>query len=351
MLPLGAAMAASVVALPGLCYGRGSMAELSSFLVAVVLGLVQVAPGGVQGSSDDFGRRCREIEGRIQARDHARAAALAEQLVTEHPEHALSWIMLASCHLEDGWDLRRDARAEEAADQAYQRGGDQPQIQFLRAVAKYRQRRPEALELISHCIAKHAGALRREHLADLYYYRADAASRGERQDAAVAEQVRSDLEKALTLDRNHASAMILKASQARADGRIEEAERDALAALKLQPGSRQVHYELVSIYRVKGEREELAHHLEIFQLIHRLTDSTARISAPTEAERLEIHRRLKEINPEDVGRRLELIGLELSQGSRERAQEEYDQLHARYPEWKALEPWAKLLEQREGSGG
>jgi tetratricopeptide (TPR) repeat protein len=140
------------------------------------------------------------------------------------------------------------------------------------------------------------------------------------------EQALRDLQIAVQLDPRNVSARLQRAQVRSESAEYEAAVQDLRVALQVAPGNKQVHFQLRVVLTRLQRRDQARHHLEVWKLLHRLTESVANASAPDLAERTEILLRLKELNPHDWGRRIELVQLLLHRELFAQAEGEIDTL-------------------------
>ena len=331
---------------PGRIWGR----------VVLVLGAA-LGTAVTSAPAQDPVQEMRQEAGRIQKllsnKEFPKAARRAETLVKKFPDEFAVWMVLANVHLQEGWSSRKDARALEAARRARELGGDRPDVLFALATAHYRQREENTTSLLDELLAKQPTPFDRHQRCELLFMRAALVIRGENQDEATRQKAFEDLNGILQLNPKHGKTRQLRADALRDDGQYEKALEDLRVVYEISPGNKQLHYGLYSCYRGLRDMEKAQHHLRIWKLVHQLTDSIARTSAPEPEERLALLRELRELNPDDVRRRLELVQLELMLGELDNAEREWKALKERYPEWQPLEPLKAEIDRRrvgDGSG-
>ena len=115
------------------------------------------------------------------------------------------------------------------------------------------------------------------------------------------------------------------------------------------PGDKSVHYEMHRCLTHLKRPEEAKRHFEIWRLLNALTDSTATTNAPDAGERRELLRKLRELNPADLSRRLLLVEHEIELGDPDAAIRECEALLSLRPGWPAAEHLRELA-LREKAG-
>ncbi len=299
-----------------------------------------------RGTPVDIAQFQRMILAYMEQRRFPEAARECEKLVRRHPDLAAGWTLLAECHLSNQWALRKDGRAEQAAEKAVELAGRKPGLLVNLARAKFRQRKSEeAIVLITELVDGPLMRVDRDTQASLLVMRAQLLLRGEALDPEAKKQGREDLNRALVLDPFHPSALLERAEIRMEAQDFENAKKDLDTVLQKTPGDKQAHWKLRGCYLAMGDRDKARHHMEIWRKINTLTDSIASQSAPDEEQTRQLLRELKDLNPADLNRRLQLAWHEYLAGEQASAQKEYDELAAERPGWKALEPLRVRLEQ------
>jgi tetratricopeptide (TPR) repeat protein len=176
-----------------------------------------------------------------------------------------------------------------------------------------------------------------EAYADLLYLRASIALRRDALDAAAHVNALADLDHALATAPAYAPARRLRAETLLSDGKVAEALADLEIAVVTAPGDKSVHYEMQRCLSRLKRPDEAKLHYEIWKLLNALTDSTATTNAPDASERRELLKKLKELNPADFVRRLQLAEHELALGDPDAAIKECDELLAKHAAWAAAE--------------
>jgi tetratricopeptide (TPR) repeat protein len=302
-------------------------------------------------------RKVGEFVARMfENRMYGEAAREAERLVRTFPENPWAWLILARCHLQDGWPMRKDARAEFAADKALELGGPQPPMLVAVATAKFRQRETlEALQAIGQVVD--APFLQVDPLtqADLLVMRAQILVREHALDEDAVQRGARDLDQALRLVPGHVMARLERAELRMAAQEWEPALEDLEVALVQSPGNKQVHWKLKSCYMALKRPEDARRHLEIWKRLNRLTDSLSSTSAPDPEETLHLLRELEGLNPSDHARVLQLGFLELEAGHPDAARRILDRLRETVPRLPGLDALERRLAGEtpragEGSG-
>jgi tetratricopeptide (TPR) repeat protein len=266
------------------------------------------------------------------------AARLGEQLVKEHRDSLDAWLALATVNLAPDWPNRRDARAESAARKALALGGHRPDIVQALATALYRQCKfDECLQLVDELIETRPQKVFGDAFADLLFLRAGIALRRDALDAAAHARGLADLDHALVTAPCHAAARRMRAEAYLTDGKVAEALADLEVAVVNAPGDKSVHYEMHRCLSRLKRPDEAKLHYEIWKRINALTDSTAPTNAPDLKERLDLLKQLKELNPGDYSRRLQLAEHEIALGDADAAVKECDEILAKRPAWAAAE--------------
>ena len=286
----------------------------------------------------------RQVEALVQAGSYPEAAQQAELLVQQFPERHEAWLTLANCHLQDGWPMRRDTRVEQAAGKARELAGDRPEILWALNVARFRLRRPGVLEDTRALLDDPSVVMRAPQKAELFFICAELYLERGGDEALV--KATEDLGKALTLNPRHLAGLLLRAKLLRQSGQLTQALQDVEAGFKLNPGSRFVHHQFVACYRALRDQEKMNRHREVWRLLTRLAEASA-AEHPDDAELLAMLQRLRELNPLDVRRRLDLLRQELICGDLQRAIVEYEGLKQRHPEWQALKKVGVQVEARK----
>ena len=266
------------------------------------------------------------------------ASKLGEQLVKEHRDSVDAWLALASVHLAPDWPMRRDARAESASRRALQLGGHRPDVVQALATALFRQCKfDECLPLVDELIDLKPQRLFGESLSDLFYLRAAIALRRDALDAEARQKALADLERAIQVAPAYSPPRRLRAEALIEGGKFAAALADLEVAVDSAPGDKSIHYEMQRCLTRLKRPEEAKHHFEIWRLLNALTDSTATTNAPDLSERRELLRKLRDLNPDDLSRRLQLVEHELELGDPDAAIKECDALLALRAGWPAAE--------------
>lgn len=264
----------------------------------------------------------------------AEAARAGEQLCKVHKESADAWLTLAAVHLSPIWSRRRDARAESASRRALQAGGRRPDVLQALATALYRQAKYDDAEpILNELIDPRPPRVTGDALGDLYVLRASIALRRDALAAGSRERAIADLEAAFVAVPDQPTAHTLRAQMLIAEGKLAEALPHLELAAKADPGDKAVHYQFHLCLSRLGRKDEAKRHYEIWHLLNRLTDSNSATNAPDPKEKREILAKLRECNPADWQRRLDLIEAQLELGEVEAARKESDALLAERPAW------------------
>ena len=282
---------------------------------------------------------------------NSEAARLCEKMVRQAPDDARTWMMLATCHLDDRFVRRQDGRAEEACLKVIEISGRTLRILTSLCTARFRQAKfDEVLEHIAE-IRRHPGYRnqRRHDMAQLHVYEARIRMRRQATDPGILEPCLEDLKLALTLDQNHVGALLTRGELLLNQRDYARAEADLKRVLALTPGAQVVHSFLATCYRHLRDKQRFQHHQQILSLLNRLTDSTTRQTSPQPAERREILRQLAVQNPADVARRLELAQLEYQMGDRVAARAVVDAILVDRPEHPQALGYLQFL-QRQAAG-
>jgi len=276
----------------------------------------------------------RKIRALYDEGRYADAARAGEALCKVHKESAEAWLTLAAVHLSPAWTRRRDARAESASRRALQAGGRRPETLQALATALYRQAKyDEAEPILNELIDPRPPRASGDALGDLYVLRASIALRRDALAPGSRERAVADLEAALVAVPDHPTAHTLRAQMLIAEGKLNEALPHLELAAKSDPGDKAVHHQYHLCLSRLGRRDEAKRHYEIWHLLNRLTDSNSATSAPDPKEKREILAKLRECNPTDWQRRLDLIEAQLELGEVEAARKESDALLAERPAW------------------
>jgi len=268
------------------------------------------------------------------------AAQLGEKAAREHPDSVEVWLALAEVHLSTAWPMRREARAESASRRALKAGGRRPETLVTLATALVRETKyDEAQPLLDELLNASPPRVTGSPAADLLVLRANIALRRDALDDAARAQARADLDRALALVPTHASAQALRGEMLLIDGKLEEALADLEAACAACSGGKaaayqgMVHYQLQICLTRLNRRDEAKVHYEIWSVLNRLNDSIAATNAPDAATRRKLLLRLKQLDPSDLVRRLQLAQIEIELGEFDAAIEECDELLSRRPDW------------------
>jgi tetratricopeptide (TPR) repeat protein len=276
----------------------------------------------------------RKIRALYDEGRYAEAARSGEALCKVHKESAEAWLTLAAVHLSPVWTRRRDARAESASRRALQAGGRRSETLQSLATALYRQAKyDEAEPILNELIDPKPPRVSGDALGDLYVLRASIALRRDALAPGGRERAVADLEAALAAVPDHPTAHTLRAQMLIAEGKLNEALPHLELAAKSDPGDKAVHHQYHLCLSRLGRRDEAKRHYEIWHLLNRLTDSNSATSAPDPKEKREILAKLRECNPTDWQRRLDLIEAQLELGEVEAARKESDALLAERPAW------------------
>lgn len=301
--------------------------------------------GSVPEEPPELLRICKRVDFLRTSGQYAPAARRAERLVETFPGEGRAWFALALCHLETAWELRNDARAEEAIERTVGLTGENATLALLSAQAKFRQGKYKAFEELSERLhTRYWDALASDQRADLLTWDADGRLRNHPGDAVEEQKALAELAQALQLHPDHAHALLLRASYLIERGRHAEALQDLQRALPGDPGNKQIHYQLRSCYARLKQSEAARHHYQIWKHLNRLTDSVVTRGGPGPEERLQILRELAVQNPADLPRRLELVQLEWLQGDRAAAEREFTALRAEAGDWPPLEGFLEGLQ-------
>ena len=276
----------------------------------------------------------RKIRALYDEGRYAEAARAGEALCKARKESTEAWLTLAAVHLSPGWTRRRDARAESASRRALQAGGRRPETLQSLATALYRQAKyDEAEPFLNELIEPNPPRVSGDALGDLYVLRASIALRRDALEPGSRERAVADLEAALAVVPDQPIAHTLRAQLLIAEGKLNEALPHLELAAKSAPGDKAVHHQFHLCLSRLGRKDEAKRHYEIWHLLNRLTDSNSATSAPDPKEKREILAKLRECNPTDWPRRLDLIEAELELGEVEAARKESDALLAERPAW------------------
>jgi len=268
----------------------------------------------------------------------AETAQLGEQLVKANRESAEAWFALARVHLSTEWTMRRDARAESAMRNVLRIDGRKPDTVRWIATAQFRQARyEECLPLLNELVDADPPRLSGDPFAQMLMLRASVRLRRDALDAEARAAARRDLDRALAAVPNHGPSRALRSEMLFDDGKAAEALADLEVALRALPGDKGVHYQLQACLTRLKRREEADRHREIWRILNRLTDSVASANAPDAATRRALLQKLKELNPDDLARRLELCESEISAGEIDAALAECDALLERKRGWPAAQ--------------
>jgi tetratricopeptide (TPR) repeat protein len=266
------------------------------------------------------------------------ASKLGEQLVKEHRDSLDAWLALASVHLAPDWPMRRDARAESASRRALALGGHRPDVVQSLATALFRQCKfDECLPLLDELIDPKPQKVFGEQFSDLLYLRAAIALRRDALDPEARARALADLERAIDVAPAYSPPRRLRAETLIEGGKFAAALADLEVAVDSAPGDKSVHYEMQRCLTRLKRPDEAKLHFEIWRLLNALTDSTATTNAPDMSERRELLRKLRELNPSDLSRRLQLVEHELELGDPDAAIRECDELLSLRPGWPAAE--------------
>jgi len=276
----------------------------------------------------------RKIRALYDEGRYAESARAGEALCKVHKESAEAWLTLAAVHLSPVWTRRRDARAESASRRALQAGGRRPETLQSLATALYRQAKyDEAEPILNELIDPKPPRVSGDALGDLYVLRASISLRRDALAPGGRERAVADLEAALAVVPDQPTAHTLRAQMLIAEGKLNEALPHLELAAKSDPGDKAVHHQYHLCLSRLGRRDEAKRHYEIWHLLNRLTDSNSATSAPDPKEKREILAKLRECNPTDWSRRLDLIEAQLELGEVEAARKESDALLAERPAW------------------
>ncbi len=276
----------------------------------------------------------RKIRALYDEERFADAARAGEALCKARKESTEAWLTLAAVHLSPTWTRRRDARAESASRRALQAGGRRPETLRSLATALYRQAKyDEAEPLVNELIDPKPPRVGGEALGDLYVLRASIAMRRDALVPGSRERAVADLEAALAVVPDQPIAHTLRAQMLIAEGKLKEALPHLELAAKSDPGDKAVHHQFHLCLSRLGRKDEAKRHYAIWHLLNRLTDSNSATNAPDPKEKREILAKLRECNPTDWPRRLDLIEAELELGEVEAARKESDALLAERPAW------------------
>ena len=202
---------------------------------------------------EEFLRLHQEIGQNLGQRNFGEAVKLAERLCRKYPENTAAWLALAQVHMHDSWPMRKDARAEEAMEQALALSGSDPNVLFLYAVVKFRQRKyEESLATIHKLVDGPLMRLNKYQEASLLVMRAQLTLRNHVMDPEAGERALQDLNRALQLDPQNSDARVERANLLIDREQWDDALEDLQYALALAPGSRQVHWRLKSLYMHRG---------------------------------------------------------------------------------------------------
>jgi len=317
-----------------------------NLLVALVLTwpgpAISAAPAPQQAKPPDEAEMRAVAAGREQVQAllnqyrFPEANTAARALAKEYPRNADAWLLIAYVHLQDGWFGAKAGRALDAATRARDLGGPRTDILIAQALSGFRQRWEGTMEVLDLLLDHPEHRLQPGLAATLLHERAVLNLHAETDVEAARTKALADLEQALTLAPNHPGVRLERASQRRLAGDYAGAVEDLLVSLAGDPGSVAVHYELKTCYVALKDMEKARHHLKVWQLLLRLTDSPSSASAPPPEERVEILRELRVLNPTDLQRRVDLVAQELEHGDLDRAAQELAELKKEYPRIPAL---------------
>jgi tetratricopeptide (TPR) repeat protein len=329
------------------------MVDALMILVILAAALSHLAPTAVVPAAQEaqtLADGLRVVRTLYEQRRYQEAATIAERMTREHRGEVDAWMALASVHLAPDWALRRDARAESAAERALKVGGRRNDVVAALAMAKYRQvKYDDALALIAELVdaapPKVAGAA----LSDLLTIRAEILLKAHALDPGARERAFADLARAIAATPRSPPPRLLRGEALQQDGRLEEALADLSVAVSDSPGSKQAHKQLQTCLLKLGKRDEARRHYEIWQRLNRLSDSVTTVNAPTPEEARQILRELKELNPADLNHRLDLARAELDLGALDAAIAECDQVLDLNPGWPPA-AWLRAEALRVKSG-
>jgi tetratricopeptide (TPR) repeat protein len=323
-------------------------------------------------TADDVREAVARIAALCEQHRFPEAARLGEKTAREHPDSVEAWLALADVHLSGEWPLRRDARAESASRRALQAGGRRTETLRSLATALYRETKfDEAEPILNELIDGEPPRLSGHAAADLRVLRANLLLRRDALEEKARTKARVDLDRALALDPADGNALALRGEMLLTDGDPKAALPDleaALAGASDGPGVQfliTVHYQLHRCLTRLHRNEEAKLHYETWELLNRLNDSLAAANAPDLPTRRRLLARLKELNPSDLVRRLQLAEQETALGDYDAAIAECDDLLSRRPDWAAarhlrgeaqrgksgLSPRLPSSSEGDGSGG
>ena len=290
------------------------------------------------GTPADVAQGVARVNALYEQNRFVEAAQLGEQLVKANRESAEAWHALARVHLAVEWTMRRDARAESAMRNVLRIDGRKPDTLRWIATAQFRQAKyDECLPLLDELVDADPPRLSGDPFAQMLMLRASVRLRRDALDAEARAAARRDLDRALAAVPVHGPSRALRAEMLLDDGKPAEALADLEVAVRALPGDKGVHYQMQACLVRLKRREEADRHREIWRMLNRLTDSVASANAPDAATRRELLLKLKELNPDDLTRRLELCESEISAGEIDAALAECDALLERKHGWPAAQ--------------